>query len=235
MIFVFFDDIEGTILGFSTEEEKLDIENNWVTISKEAYDFILENNGQYLINVNLISNKLNEYKNILKKYISNEIEELNYIVVDKSDLYIPDKDLSGVILNRIRKNNLYCKMFIENGITYTFTNGERKQFTFKTEDQNNYIEIRKLIKDGILNNETKIPIKAKDDSEYSFITIEQFTDIHNKLIKNKFYQLFYLRQYNEYTKNLNSINDVHRLQYEMILPDMYQKVIDEQMKSFQYM
>ena len=42
MYYIFFDDIEGIILGLS-DVERLDVDNNWVSLSEEAYNFILDN------------------------------------------------------------------------------------------------------------------------------------------------------------------------------------------------
>lgn len=231
MYYIFFDDVAGTILGLSVEE-KLDVENNWFTVSDEAYNFILDNNGKYLINTKSVEHKIAEYKEIVNKYKNNEIDELNYIVIEKSDLCLPEKNLKEVIFNRLGKNNSYCRMFIENGIDYILENGEKKHYSYKEEDQINFNEIKNLISEGILTDETGIPLKASGEIEYDYVSVKEFNEIYDKLVKNKFYQLFYLGQYNEYVKNLKSINDVHRLQYEMILPDKSSVKVKSQMELF---
>lgn len=271
MHFIKYDDVDGIILGLDIEE-KLDINNGWVTASDEAYNFVLEHNGQYIVDVDAVNSRIEEYREKSIEYMTatekfNEIYEkklteykeamekfneldpedqeappvldledspvLDYIVVEKQHLIFPEKHLSAVIRNRIRKNMLYCGMFIENGVDYQLSNGEKKHYSYKIEDQINYQQLKGLISQGVLNDETGIPIKADGEDEYTYVSVEEFDGLYKELIKNKMYQLFYLRQYNEYTRALPTINDVHRLQYEMILPEEYQVRIDEQMSLFE--
>lgn len=231
MYYIFFDDIEGIILGLS-DVERLDVDNNWVSLSEEAYNFILDNNGQYIVDLDSIQDKIEIYKEEINKLKENQIETINYIVVEKNNLKLPETKLKNVILNKIKKNNSYCQMFIENGVVYTFEDGTKKQYTYKIEDQINFLEIRNLYNEGILITDNKIPLKAKDENEYDLLPISTVIDIHNKLIKNKHYNLFFLYQLNEYVSTLTSLNDINRLQYETILPEKYQNIIKEQMEPY---
>ena len=107
-----------------------------------------------------------------------------------------------------------------------------KLITNKIEDQINFLEIRNLYNERILITDNKIPLKAKDENEYDLLPISTVIDIHNKLIKNKHYNLFFLYQLNEYVSTLTSLNDINRLQYETILPEKYQNIIKEQMEPY---
>lgn len=231
MYYIFLDNVEGTILGLS-DVENLDVENNWFSLSKEAYDFILQNNGHYIVNVEAIQEKIEKYKKEVLKYRAKQIDSLEYIVVDLENLVRLQETLKQAIIKRISKNTGYCKMYIENGINYTFEDGSIKQFTYKIEDQINFMEIRRLFDDGTLTDNDVIPLKAKDESEYDLIKISTVIDIHNKLIKNKQYQLLYLRQLNAYTRTLTNINSVYTLHYETILPEEYQAIIEAQMETY---
>lgn len=226
MKFILFDDVNETIMGLSSKEQ-LDYESGWYTLSDEAYDFILQNNGSYLVNVSSIKDKIEQYKTIVENY-KNHNCILNYIVVDTDNLYMKDKQLINVIRSKIRKNNSYCNMYIENGIYYDI-NEEEKHFTYKLEDQMNYNEIKDLINNNLI--EDNIPIKASEDDEYIDVSIDIFNEIYNKLIKNKFYQLFYLRQYNEYIKSLDDITTIEKLPYEIELPEPYLTNLNEQLSK----
>jgi len=197
--------MNGTILGFSIDEKPND---NYYEIDKETYNFILEHNGQYIVNLGSINDNTN--------------------IITKDNICMPQVNLQETIIRQLNKNNKLCNMFIENGIVYTINNID-KHITYKIEDQVNCMEIYKLYKDSILSKEDMIPFKASEDTEYMYININTFLDIYNKLIKNKYYQLFYLRQVNDYVCSLKNINDIYRFQYEMILPQKYQDKLNEQM------
>lgn len=224
------DTVDGTIMGLA-DQFVSNVDDNWFTTDEETYNFILKNNGLYTVDITSISDKIAQYKESLRVMKTSELQSVD-IVVTKDNLKLPERDLAGVKINRIEKNNVYCNMYIKNGISYTFEDGTSKRYSYKLEDQINFAELRSLYTQGILSEEDKVMLKANEEQEYELVPIKIVIDIHNKLIKNKHYQLFYLRQMNNYVNSLTTINDVHRLQYEMNLPEEYQTIIDKQMETY---
>ena len=118
-------------------------------------------------------------------------------------------------------------MLIENGIEYSFSDGVERHFTFKEEDQLNYAETAKMAESGL----EEVLIRGSEEEEYFIVSGEEFKGLYRDLIRNKYYQLYYLREYNKYINSLTDINDIQRLQYEIILPEPYRSRLDEQMKK----
>lgn len=224
------DTVDGTIMGL-TDQFISNIDDNWFATDEETYHFLLKNNGLYIVDIASISDKITQYKETLCTMKTSDTQSID-IVVTKENLKLPEKDLTSVKINRIEKNNVYCNMYIENGISYTFEDGTSKRYSYKLEDQVNFAELRALYTQGILSDDDKVPLKANEEQEYELVSMKTVIDIHNELIKNKHYQLFYLRQMNNYVNSLTTINDVHRLQYEMNLPEEYQTIIEQQMQIY---
>ena len=149
------------------------------------------------------------------------------VVVDTSRLTMPVPSLREVINSKINKNTAYCHMLIENGIEYSFSDGVERHFTFKEEDQLNYAETAKMAESGL----REVLIRGTEEKEYFTVSAAEFLGLYRELIRNKYYQLYYLREYNKYINSLTDINDIQRLQYEIILPEPYRSRVDEQMKK----
>lgn len=225
MKYILYDNIEGTILGLSVDE-RIDLDNYWVTLSDEAYDEILKYNGQYRVLVDDAEQRINEYKALEN---NNDYCIVTIDTITKEIIYNIDEVINSVIT----KNYTYCNMFIENGINYTFPSGITKKYTYKLEDQINLNQIKMLVDNGVLNETTGVFIKASGESEFDNISVDEFKDLYNALLKHKQYQLCRLYQYNEYVKTLTDINEIQSLQYEMILPDEYIKNIDNYIANFE--
>ena len=293
-----FDPVDGTILGLNSFFLLNEI-SDWYSVSKETYDFILEHNGEYIVDVQsvglnedmnkytaaaeeikkktdllpegvsidrgrgimteikFLEEKKSKYAEILengqaedipaemvftesdeaklkeKQELYAEIVEINKaiealpVVVDTSRLTMPVPSLQEVINNKINKNTAYCHMLIENGIDYSFSDGVERHFTFKEEDQLNYAETEKMAESGL----REVLIRGAEETEYFTVSATEFLGLYRELIRNKYYQLYYLREYNKYINSLTDINDIQRLQYEIILPEPYRSRLDEQMKK----
>ncbi len=293
-----FDPVDGTILGLNSFFLLNEI-SDWYSVSKEAYDFILEHNGEYVVDVQsvglnedinkytaateeikkktdllpegvsidssrgimteikFLEEKKSKYAEILengqaedipaetvftesdetklkeKQELYAEIVEINKaieslpVVVDTSRLTMPMPSLREVINSKINKNTAYCHMLIENGIDYSFSDGVERHFTFKEEDQLNYAETEKMAESGL----REVLIRGAEETEYFTVSATEFLGLYRELVRNKYYQLYYLREYNKYINSMTDINDIQRLQYEIILPEPYRSRLDEQMKK----
>lgn len=203
MKYINFDKIKGTILGVS------DIYiDNYYTLSEEGYNEILLNNcPEYYVLVDKIN-----YDNEIVISMNELSNEINY-------------DIKTLRENLVNKSYNYCKTYIEDGIIYN-----NKHYTYKLEDQMNYEQILNLINNNILISD--IPIKASGEREYSYITIEEFKTIYTQLLKNKYFNLFYLQEINNYVKTIENKQMFERYNYETFLPQSYVDIINNKLANF---
>lgn len=219
MKYILYDNIKGDILGLNIEETE-----GYVTLSDDAYDFILSHNGNCYVNVDKVNARLKG---------CNESNNPEFLVVNMTCISIERKyDTEIIQENIINKNTEYCNMYIVNGIHFTLDNRERKKYKYELEDQANMEQLMRLVDNGSFNDDTGIPIKASGESTYDLLTVSEFRRLYAALIRHKYYHLFYLRQYNEYIKSLNSPIELNRCQYGMILPDEYTSKVDNQLENF---
>lgn len=218
MKFIQIDIITGDILALEPEKEMYNyIDENWFTISYDAYKMIVENNGKYIIDKNKIQKKIKRYKYALWQ------NEKDVIVVDIDLLIEREHSINGAILAKIDRNNLYSQLYIDNGIIYN-----NIKYPFKYKDRIQYMENIYMITNKMLNN--NIPI----NSEYgiNFVDLDTFKTIYNKQLRNKFYHEVYVQELNTYIKTLNDYTKINLMQYETKLPQKYLDKIENKMKDF---
>lgn len=196
MKWILYDEKIGTILGLESEKEN--INDEWKEITDEAYDFIFNHNGEYKVNI--------------------KSDLIFPITIDELAPIVDHQSVNGVANNLIRKNTEYCNMYIENGVKITLNDGTVKRYGYTTYDQLNIEQIFNLINQNIITDDIGVFIKFKDEHEYSNITVSEFKRLYKKLVQNKYFQLLYLRKYNDYIRTLDDINELHRLNYETGLP-----------------
>lgn len=224
MKYILLDIKDGTILGLEVDSKFKNI-NNWYTATDEAYEFILDNNGSYIINIDSFNEKLKIYETL-----SDKDKEL-FIFITENDLVkiVYEDSLDEAIYSLISKNSNAAKMYILNGITFKLDNGESKKQKYEIEDQVNIEQLNLLVTQNLLD---EVPIKFHGDEEYSYLSISEFKRLYNDLLYNKYWHLFYLRIYNNYIKSIDDINKLHRLSYETGLPAELRKEVDEKLKIF---
>lgn len=222
--YILYDNELGTILGLDINPKNID--SSWITLSEEAYYFILDNNGLYKIELNELKNRQEEY-NLLSDKDKND-----YIMVIK-DILIPierEVELEDIINSIISKNSNWCSKYITKGIRFKLDDGTVKYHSYDTANQINIEQINNLIEEGVLQD--SVPIKFRDEEIYTFISISEFKRLYRELIKNKYFHLFYLREYNDYVKTITDTNKLHRLSYETGLPEEYRAKVNEKLKLF---
>lgn len=223
MYFIKYDNVGGTILGLS-KKVQLDISDGWVTTNEGCYNFILEHNGQYIIDTEneALKTAVSEYATILSTYDNDATNEeidlpivmtTDYLVKISSEISIEDL-LTGITT----KNSAYCKNLIEAGVKYTI-DGITYRFTYTVEDQLNYAELEKLVADGSL---TTVPVRGTGEDEYIYISAEKFTQLNESLKANRFYQLFRLREFNAHLSTITDKDVLKNINYESGLPEEYE-------------
>jgi hypothetical protein len=225
--YVQYDNVVGTVLGFS-KKPIINIEEDWITISDEAYQKIINANTEYVIDVNSIDHRLREYRKRVRKYYKfpfykKLFTKITFVVVHIEDVIKKPPNLKSAIIARQNKNEEYCQMYIEDGIYY-----DGKHYSFSPDEQNQYLENR-------LYGNYFIHRKDNNTYENEFLTEEEFIDIHNKLIENRNYHYFYLEQLNNYTATLTNVEEVRRIKYETKLPQEYIDKIEQNMKTVRLM
>lgn len=219
MKYILYDDFEGSILGLNIEKTV-----GYVTLSDDAYDFILKNNGSCHVNLDAVNKRLQE---------SDTSDDPEYCVINMACITTERKyDIKIIQENIISKNSEYCNMYIVNGVYFTLDNGERKKYTYEIEDQANMEQLMRLVDNGSLDDKTGVPVKASEESVYDLLSVTEFKKLYNALVYHKYYHLFYMRQYNAYIRTLFSEAALHRCQYGMLLPDEYTSQINKQLENF---
>lgn len=199
----------------------------WFTISEDAYQYCMAHNASvYIKNTEDIETKIELFNSMRVQYGSLENPDDIPVMLTVEDLgYEKIHDLTGVIINKKRKHSILCGEAIEAGITYNL-NGQRKRFTYTHDDQLNYAELETFSKEGVFD-ESGVPIKASGDSEYTYITTEEFHKIHNALRYNKYFNLLYLRILNEYIETITDPILLEKMTFEVVLPAEYSAKLDK--------
>jgi len=206
MKYILYDNTDGTILGLNDKEM-----DKYIQLTDETYDFILNNNGLYKVDLSKIDDSFDNTitKEMLISIINDNIEK--------------QKE------NIISKNSELCSMFIKNGVTFTLNDGTKKKYLYSEYNQINIQELNDLINNNVIIS--TVPIKFNDDDHYSFISIDEFKKLYNQLLRNKYFHLFYLREYNDYIKTITDYNKLCRMNYETGLPEEKRNEIEEKLNN----
>lgn len=199
----------------------------WFTISDDAYQYCMAHNASvYIKNTEDIETKIELFNSMRLQYESLENPDDIPVLLTVDDLgYEKIHDLTGVIINKKRKHTILCKEAIEAGIAYTL-NGQRKRFTYTHDDQLNYAELESFVKEGVFE-ESGVPIKVSGESEYTYVTPEEFYKIYNALRYNKYFNLLYLRILNEYIETIKDPILLEKMTFEVALPAEYSAKLDK--------
>lgn len=226
MKWIYFDELDGTILGLSIDSRADKDDYHWQTLTDEAYKEILKHNGQYKVILDKAQKRIDQYaaKSCPTDYCAITTEEISKE---------PDIDMELERKKKSLKANAFCNMHIENGVRFRLNNGVEKRYTYKIEDQINYEQLIRLVESGALTEDERVLIKASGESEYDALTVEEFKNLYRALLKNKYYHLFYLYQFNAYIKTITDITLLNRIQYETTLPQPYINKIDEQLNKLE--
>ncbi len=239
MVHIKYDNITGIILGLDPENKFIN-ELGWISATEAAYEYILEHNGNCLIDLDSLTDietynlKSSKVKQLLDNASTDKEKEeiLNTlpVIIDKINIIMAQNTPQQAIASKIRHFNNMCNMMITAGVLFEI-NDNLYQFSFKLEDQNNYAELNNFIDKGLLNEETGVNIKPNENDEYINVSPIIFKDLYNELLKNKFYHLYYLKELTKYIKTFNDTKQIERVQYEDILPnEPYQIELEEKMK-----
>lgn len=223
MNYCLFDYDEGTIIGLNIGETNIDLNDGWTPIEEEIYDFLLHNNGRYIIDINNINNKFQTYLNLP---IEEKRKSRN--IITKKDLMLkPRVDIEITKLNTIRKFKTVCEMYINDGILFE-VNGESLHFSYNSIDKQRYAELYNLTKANI----STFPICIDEKESIVFLTKDQFLQLYYQLIYNEYYHLFYFFQLKDYIMNCDDQNQIYRMQYETVLPQERKDIIKQQLNDF---
>lgn len=196
----------GNILAFDIkpvkEADKL-LQDNWLSIDDESYELLLLNQGQIIIDVPA-----------LVRFLQNNKVGINENVITKQFLII-EHSLQKAKLSKKEKNNWYCSLYVDYGISY---NNIIYPFTLK--DRLRYVE-QSLRKDNnkYINSENGIVKVSKED----------FNIIYNKQFENQRKWEVYTSVYNEFIDTLTSYEQISNLGYEVDLPDIYKEKINNEL------
>jgi len=211
MYYILFDKIDGTILGLDNELTEHNKGLDWFNTDEEVYKFIGSNNGKYKINLNKVKD--------------------DTITMDMLINIRDTETISDIIENMQSKNKDYCRMYIENGCEFILDNGESKWYTYKETDQLNIEQIHNMIVSNIIKENAIIPIKFHEEVEYTNLSINEFNRLYKTLASHKLYQLFYLKEYNDYLETVTDKNRLSRLTYEIGLPEDKRNEIEEKINN----
>lgn len=223
MKYCLFDYDEGTVIGLNIGETNIDLNDGWVPIEEEIYDFLLHNNGRYVIDIGNINNKLQTYLNLPIE----EKRKSRNIITRKDLMLKPRVDIEITKLNTIRKFKTVCEMYINDGILFE-VNGENLHFSYNSIDKQRYAELYNLTKSNI----STFPICIDEKESIVFLTKDQFLQLYYQLIYNEYYHLFYFFQLKDYIMNCDDQNQIYRMQYETVLPQERKDIIKQQLNDF---
>lgn len=221
MYFIKYDNVEGTILGLS-KKVQLDFSDGWVTTNEDCYNFILDHNGEYIVDTEneALKTAVSEYTAALSSYDSDlaEVDLPVVVAIDYLSKISYSVTLEELLVGITTKNSAYCKNLIETGVKYA-VDGNVYRFTYTVEDQLNYADLEKAIVD---ENLTSIPVRGTGEDEYIYISAEEFTKLNESLKANRFYQLFRLREFNSYLSTITDKSLLKETDYESGLPEEYE-------------
>lgn len=205
------------IMGYDPLNSRV-MDEFWYPISQEVYDMGRQRN----LTVNMsdeLAQVIENYDNQRESYTDSDVP----VIINVGDILpptVPKKDIEIVRASHKNKNSTWCQEAIEFGVVMDYDN-VRRRFPYTSEYQSNYKELLFLINEGILNE--SIPIKPADESSYLFVSAKDFKDIYGRLLKNKYYNLFYKQVLNEYIDTIDDQNKIERMTYEVALPEEFQK------------
>lgn len=221
MIYATIDTETLKLMGLDPIKNRL-TDDYWYPISEEAYEACA--GGTNITFWGAVKKKIEAFDLNRDSYTEDDAP----IVFELSDIDTERHyHLPEVRANRKRKNVSLCQEYIEYGVVTSLL-GSRQHFLYDETDQLNFAEKAKMVEDGILET---VPVKADGESEYTFISAEDFTALYHGLVYQKYYWLFYLRALNDYIDTIEDIDFLHKMTFEVALPDEYQEKLETQLKA----
>lgn len=197
----------GNILAFDLQNPKLSnklLETNFLSISEEAYNLILVNQGQIIVDIAALS-----------RYIQNNQAKIKDVLITE-ELLVVKHSIRQTKLAKKEKNNRYKDLYINYGVKYN-----NVVYPFTLEDRIRYTEQALTKDDKYINSENGIVKVSKTD----------FNNIYKAQLKNQRYWEVYTEQYNLYIDTLKTYEEITNLGYEITLPNEYQEVINKEFNT----
>ena len=154
-----------------------------------------------------------------KTYLADQVRRLEEAISNNVDVNSMSVDeYRDFVLEQVSKD---CTQDIYNGTTIMI-NGTEQNFSFKSEDQINLLQLYLMTK--MYPTITAVPYHA-DGNTCMFYTAEQIQTIYMTLIIRLITITTYVNQLNLYAKTMMTKNDLSQIKYGMELPEEYSSVV----------